>query len=269
MVIHIEELDFLLDTMTWSFSRLNSFYQCKLEWKLHYLDCNKSENSFFGQFGSFVHKILEMYAKGELSLFELSTFYEEHFEEEVNIPAPYNKHVDLKQSYYEKGLDYLDNIDLILEDYEVLGVEKEVRFTIGNLDFIGFIDLLLKEKKTGDLIILDHKSSSIKILKSGKVSKTDQQHFLEFQRQLYLYSKPVIEEYGKVSFLEWNLFKDRNHLKIPWNKDDYEEALKWAEDTVKLIGQESEWGPNQEFFYCRNLCGQKSRCPYYYTNNEE
>lgn len=255
--------------MTWSFSRLNSFYGCKLEWKLHYLDCNRSENSFFGQFGSFVHKILEMYAKEELSLFELSMYYQEHFDEEITIPAPYNKHTDLRQSYYEKGLDYLDNIDLILDDYEVLGVEKEVRFTIGGYDFVGYIDLLLRDKNTSEIIILDHKSASIKILKSGKVSKTDQSHFLEFQRQLYLYSKPVIEEYGKVAFLEWNLFKDKNHIRIPWNKDDYEAALKWAEETIKLIGHEVNWEPNVDWFYCKTLCGQKAHCEYYQNGGEE
>lgn len=49
-----EELDFLLGTMQWSFSRLNSYYNCPYEWKLHYLECNKSENGFFGEYGSLV-----------------------------------------------------------------------------------------------------------------------------------------------------------------------------------------------------------------------
>ena len=52
-----EELDFLLGTMQWSFSRLNSFYNCPYEWFLHYIQCNKSENGFFGEYGSLIHKI--------------------------------------------------------------------------------------------------------------------------------------------------------------------------------------------------------------------
>lgn len=259
-----DELDFLLDTMTWSFSRLNSFYNCPYEWKLRYIDCNKSENGFFGEYGSLIHKILEKYEKGELSLFELNDYYEEHFSENVPHDAPPNKYVDIKQSYYEKGLDYFNNIDLDLDKYEVLGVEKEVRFQIAGKDFVGYIDLLLKEKETGKIIILDHKSASIKILKNGKVSKSDQEHVREFIRQLCLYAIPVIEEYGHVDELWWNLFKDKNWLKMPFNKEDYNEAIQWAEDTLTLIENEKDWLPNNSSsYYCNYLCGQRNNaCEY-------
>lgn len=249
--------------MTWSFSRLNSFYNCPYEWKLRYIDCNKSENGFFGEYGSLIHKILEKYEKGELSLFELNDYYEEHFSENVPHDAPPNKYVDIKQSYYEKGLDYFNNIDLDLDKYEVLGVEKEVRFQIAGKDFVGYIDLLLKEKETGKIIILDHKSASIKILKNGKVSKSDQEHVREFIRQLCLYAIPIIEEYGHVDELWWNLFKDKNWLKMPFNKEDYDEAIQWAEDTLKLIEAEKEWLPNPDFYYCNYLCGHRNHaCEY-------
>ena len=258
-----DELDFLLGTMTWSFSRLNSFYNCPYEWRLHYMDCNKSENGFFGEYGSLIHKILEKYEKGELSLFELNDYYEEHFSDGVPHDAPPNKYVDIKQSYYEKGLDYFNNIDLDLDKYEVLGVEKEVRFQIAGKDFIGYIDLLLKEKETGKIIILDHKSASIKILKNGKVSKSDQEHVREFIRQLCLYAIPIIEEYGHVDELWWNLFKDKNWLKMPFNKGDYDEAIKWAEDTLTLIENEKNWFPNPDSYYCNFLCGQRNHaCEY-------
>lgn len=258
-----DELDFLLDTMTWSFSRLNSFYNCPYEWKLRYIDCNKSENGFFGEYGSLIHKILEKYEKGELSLFELNDYYEEHFSENVPHDAPPNKYVDIKQSYYEKGLDYLNNIDLDLDKYEILGVEKEVRFQISGKNFIGYIDLLLKEKETGKIIILDHKSASIKILKNGKVSKSDQEHVREFIRQLCLYAIPIIEEYGHVDELWWNLFKDRNWLKMPFKKEDYDEAIQWAKDTLTLIENEKNWFPNPDSYYCNFLCGQRNHaCEY-------
>ena len=216
------------------------------------------------QFGSLIHKILEMYLKGELTLFDLSIYYEEHFDQEVTEPFPYNKYVDLRESYYQKGLGYLDNINLILDDYEILGVEKEVRFELGGRDFVGYIDLLLRNKKTSEITILDHKSASLKILKNGNVSKTDAAHFQEFKRQLYLYSIPVIKEYGSVSYLKWNLFKEQKFLEIPWNQEEYQEAIKWAEDTLKAIENEKDWLPNtSNLFYCRYLCGQRmNACEY-------
>lgn len=259
----MSEYGFIIDGMRWAFSRLNSFYNCPYEWKCKYIDCEWGDSGFFSEFGSCCHTVLEKYAKGELDIFSISQAYEEEFEKTVVHDAPPNKYVDIKQSYFDKGLDYFDNIDLDLDKYEILGVEKEVRFKIADKDFVGYIDLLLREKETGKIIILDHKSASIKILKSGKVSKSDQKHVREFIRQLCLYAVAVIEEYGRVDELWWNLFKDRNWLKIDFSKEDYEEAIKWAEDTIKLIENEEEYPCNPDFYYCWNLCSQRNNaCPY-------
>lgn len=261
----MDELEFLLNTMTWSFSRLNSFYNCPYEFFLHYVQCNKSENGFFGEYGLLIHIILEKYAKDELSLFELNQYYEEHFNECIPHDAPPNKYVDIRQSYYDKGIEYLNNIDLYLEKYEILGVEKKVSFKIRDKDFIGYIDLLVKDRDTNEIIIIDHKSASIKILKNGSISKPDQKHFLEFKRQLYLYSIPVIEEYGSVSKLKWNMFKEQKWIETPWKKEEYDEAVKWAEDTLGFIEKEMLWLPNPNYYYCHYLCGQRNNACEYKT----
>lgn len=259
----MDELDFLLDTMTWSFSRLNSFYNCPYEFFLHYIQCNKSENGFFGEYGTLIHTILEKYAKGELSLFELNQYYEEHFNECIPHNAPPNKYVDIRQSYYDKGMEYLDNIDLYLENYEILGVEKKVNFKIKDKDFVGYIDLLVRDKETNEIIIIDHKSASIKILKNGSISKPDRRNFLEFKRQLYLYSIPIIKEYGSVSKLKWNMFKEQKWIEVSWKQEEYDEAIQWAEDTLELIERETLWLPNPDYYYCHYLCGQRNNaCEY-------
>ena len=261
------ENKFIIGSMRWSFSRLSSFHTCPLEWEWKYINCNRGCDSAFGQFGSFNHKILEMYYKGELDFFDLCNFYEEHYEEEVNLPFPRNAYTDLAQSYYDKGLAYWESFDLTLDDYEILGVEKPVEFKIDNYEFIGYIDLLLRHKETGEITILDHKSASIKVLKSGKISKSDQAHFLDFQRQLYLYSIPVIKEYGRVDHLTWNLFKDQNSITIPFNEDDFEAAKKWAIDTIHEIENTVEYIPDPSYYYCSSLCSTRMSdfyCPYKY-----
>ena len=267
-----DEDQFIIGTMEYSFSRLHSFYNCQREWHQVYIDCESKESSAMAQFGSLVHKILEMYAKGELEIFELSQYYEEHFAENVTYDFPRNQYVDLREKYYSQGLDYFDNIDLDLERYEVLGVERKEEFKIGDYDCIGFIDLLLRDKETGEIIILDHKSASIGILKSGKIAKKDREHFENFKKQLYLYSIPIIEQYGHVDKLKWNLFRDQKYIEIPWDKKEYEESIEWAKDTITAIENEKEWGINPELekamadgkyppFYCMNLCSQRWTCP--------
>lgn len=257
--------DFIISTMKWSFSRLNSFSSgCKYEWYQHYIECNHSKSGFFGEYGGFCHKCLEKFIKGELDIFDLSQYYEDNFVTEVSADAPPNKYTDIKQDYYQKGLDYFDNIDLPLDKYEVRGVEKRLDFMIDKYPFIGFIDLFLKDPADGKFILCDHKSSSIKKKRNGEISKSDQQHFLEFKRQQYLYCVPIIEEFGVgcVKELWWNMYKDQEWIKIPFNEEEYQEALSWAINTIHDIERETEWLPKPEFFYCCYLCGQSDCCPY-------
>ena len=270
------DYEFILDGMTWSFSRLNSFGKCNYEWFLHYIECNKGAGGFFSDYGSFVHLILQKYLSGELEIFELPTYYEEHYEENIHYDPPKNNYVDLKQRYYEKGLDYLTNIDLDRDSIaEILGVEKEIHFNLDvdgkEIPFVGYIDLLTEEKD-GSIVVTDHKSSSIKILKNNKVSKTDQDHFLEFKRQLYLYSKAVIEEYGKPpTKLRWNMFKDRTWIEIDFDQMEYEESLEWARDVIRQIYKEQDWLPDtSNEFFCNNLCSMRfNACPYKITRYDK
>lgn len=257
--------DFVISTMKWSFSRLNSFDTCPYEWYRHYVECEPSKQGFYGAAGGFVHSILEHYEKGEFDVWDLSPYFEEHFAEEVPYDAPPNKYKDLRQDWYDSVLDYFDNIDLPIDKYEVVGVEKQVDFNVGKYPFIGFIDLLLRDPADGKLIMCDHKTSNLKILKNGKVSKSDQQHFLEFKRQQYLYAKPLIEDVfgeGCVKELWWNLVRQKQFIKIPFDYEEYYEAQVWALDTIHRIEAETEWRPNPQFFYCLNLCGQSDCCPY-------
>lgn len=269
----MSDYNFILDTMTWSFSRLN--YTCPYEFKLHYIDCHTGIENYFSQYGTLCHKVLEKYANGELSLFELAPYYEEHFDEEVWMDAPYIKGGDLKENYFYKGLDFFSNLEPFLEAYDILGVEKEVRFQIDGRDIVGYIDLLLREKETGRIIIWDWKSGSLKLLKNGKVSNAqkEQEHFAEFKRQLYLYSIPVIEEYGKVDALHWGLFKDGNNIEIPWDEKELEETIDWVRERIAKLYAEEEWLPKDgacdKDYYCRYLCGQREICEYCQPEGEE
>ena len=243
------------------------------EWHEDYIECAPKDGSAQAQFGTLIHEILEKYVKGILSIFELSTFYMDNFDKYVTYNFPPNKYVDLRQKYYDAGLEYLDNIDLDIVNFDVLGIEKKVEFKIGEYDCIGFIDLLLRDKQTCEIIILDHKSASIGILKSGNIAKKDREHFDSFKKQLYLYAKAVIKEYGHVDKLKWNLFKERRYIEIPFDQEEYDQSIQWAADTIKAIENEKEWGINPEFikaqndgkyppFYCMHLCSQRFKCSY-------
>ena len=45
------EDSFVIGTMTYSFSRLNSYFTCPYEWHRVYVDCYDKENSAMAQYG--------------------------------------------------------------------------------------------------------------------------------------------------------------------------------------------------------------------------
>lgn len=249
--------------MTWSFSRLNSFCVCKHEWFLQYIEGYKGENNFYAEFGSFCHKILEKYEKGELDVLELADYFEEHFDEEIPTVV-YNKGSDTREKYKRLGKEYFENIDLDLNKYEVLGIEKKCDFEIEGFQFTGYIDLLLKDKSDGSLILVDHKSSEYPYGKRGSLLKSEKEKFESYKKQLYLYSAQVYKDYCAFpKKIGWNYFKNRKWLFLDFNKTEYDEAIKWALGTIGEINQTEFFPPSPDFYYCHNLCRfRNSYCEY-------
>lgn len=85
------------DGMKWSFSKLEAFHHCGMMFKLVYLDHAEKEGNGFSDYGTFCHKLLEEWAKGQIPDFALAEEYQERcFLKPViagtcflyNIPAP-------------------------------------------------------------------------------------------------------------------------------------------------------------------------------------
>jgi hypothetical protein len=250
-----------IDNMKWSYSRLNSFYECAYCWKLQYIDENKSKDGFFGEYGSFMHEILEKFAKNELSMFELSSKYEEGYNNAVKHRAPPNAYVDLGEKYYNIGKEYLDNFEGF-GDYEILDVEKKVDFTINNIRITGFIDLLAKNKDA-KLAIIDHKSADLKPRSSRKKVTKGDEKLDSYLRQLYMYSIPVFEEFGEYPVeLNFNAFRSGVWIREPFDMKKLEETKKWIFDTIDLIKAETLWLPKSEEFWCKWICSMRHKCEF-------
>lgn len=257
----MSDYDFIIDNMTWSFSRLESFDQCPLGWKMKYIDCEEGESNAFAEYGSYVHKLLEEYLKGELSSLELAFVYENGFDDAVPTDFPPNKYVDMKESYFYKGLEYFENFEDVLNDpYEVIGSEQKVNFQIGDNRFVGFIDLLAKDSD-GKIIVVDHKSATLKWTKTGKVSKQSAEKLESYKRQLYLYCKALIDEGIQPDYLCWNFFNDKRIYKILFDPNEYEAALQWATETIDRIRATDEFEQHEDWYFCHNICDMRNLCP--------
>ena len=248
--------------MIWSYSRLST---TPLSYNF-YLDYKKldQEQNAFAEYGTFCHELLEKYFKGEMMVFELLSEYEDKFTQNVVHDFPPNKYVDLAYSYFEQGRDYFSKFDG-LPQYKILEVEKKVEFNIDKYPFIGYIDLVVKNKD-GGIEIIDHKSKNLSKPQKKTWSNTKKRRnseLYEYLRQLYIYSIPIVEQENIVpEYLNFNSFRKGKWIQIPFNKDDYEESKQWALDIIKQIyNDENMKDTYNNDFFCNFICGVSHYCP--------
>lgn len=244
--------------MTWSYSRITSFERCPYQFFLTYIRPQTQAPMFFSDYGSLVHEILGLFYEGKLKKEELVSSYLTNFFHRVRGRAPSSA---VYQNYLQQGVDCLKAVQRPEE--KILGVEQRVEFSVGDLPFVGFVDLILQDAD-GRLTICDHKSRALKPRsKSGKHTKSDEE-LDRYLRQLYLYSIPVTEQYGrKPDFLQFHCYRVGRTIREPFREPAFEDAKAWALETVQKINSETEWKPCIDYYRCRNLCGFHSFCEYY------
>lgn len=251
--------NFIIDSFTWSFSRIQSFDQCPYGWKMKYLEEKKGVPNAYAQYGLFVHSILEKYFKDELSIFELSSYYSDNFTNEVTENFPRHPYVDLFESYYGKGKEYLDNFEGI-DQYKIIGVEQKIKLRVDNYNFTGYIDLIV-ENQNGEIEIIDHKTRDLKPRSSRKKPTKTDGELDNYLRQLYLYSIYIYEKYHKYPvYLNFNIFRNNLWIKEEFKIEKLEEAKQWLIDTIHNIEKEVEFNPKPDKFFCYNLCEFRREC---------
>lgn len=161
------------DGMKWSFSKLEAFHHCGMMFKLIYLDHAEKEGNGFSDYGTFCHKLLEEWAKGQIPDFALAEEYQERYDDEVvNAFPPFPR--GMPQKYYDQGLQYFENFDFFGDDYEILTVEEKFEIEIDGYILVGIADLTLRNKKTGGIVVIDHKSKSKNSMKKEFVTSVDE-----------------------------------------------------------------------------------------------
>lgn len=243
--------------MTWSHSRLNTFSQCPYQFYLKYICQADEEKMFFSEYGKFIHDILAGYHSGKITAAGALDMYLTGFADHATGISPAN---DIRVSYFKQGLASMKALSPIAG--KILGIEERVSFDVFGYPFIGFVDMVY-EDADNKLCILDHKSRALKPRSTRKKpTKTDIE--LDFYlRQLYLYSIPIAEKYGRYpDFLEFNCYRTQERIKESFCLDALNDAKRWAISTIHEIRNESEWHPDLEMWKCKYLCGFCNQCEY-------
>lgn len=249
------DYSFLIDSMTWSYSRLQSFEKCPYGFFVHYILGEEEDPTFLASYGSFVHKIHQLVLTGALPKEDAAVYYLEHFRDEVRGTPPTPK---VAKSYLRDGYEYMS----AFPDFgKVLGVEKELEFEIEGFRFQGIADLIVEEN---GLVVVDHKAKVLAPFSGRKKPTKTDLELLSYLRQLYLYADGIAQEYGEYpKELVFNCYRERRLVRTPFDPEQLEITKAWAVDLIQKIRSGQDWVPDMDFFKCHNLCGLNDRCDYY------
>lgn len=283
--------------MVWSYSRVKAFDDCPYRWFLKYIqpvllirhvfggrkptrteidtayargeldqeDVTllysylgiERKNMFFADYGTFMHKLIELHYRGEKTPAELRNIYLRDFKECAGKSAPNPK---IFGNYFRAGLQYLKDFKPF--PYEPLAVEKKVDCNINGIPFVGYIDFFGMDQDSS-LVIVDHKSRNLKPRsRRGKPTKTDTE-LDSYLIQLYLYSSAIEQEYGMLpKLLCFNCFRTPVLIKEPFVDAAYQKAQQWLTEKVAKIERETTFVPNADYFKCKHLCELQDCCGY-------
>lgn len=184
-----------------SYSRLDCFKSCEYKYKLKYINKNYTNDSSLAlRIGTILHlgleykylkkynneEILELIYKGcidtgqeVIGLSKLKDEYPFEWEEEDKFGRTYDEKIELYKSRI------LEDIE---DDWECIGCEVQFDILFENKAIIhGFIDRIDRHKVTGDMRVVDYKSSK------KPYDKKD----LATPLQMYVYALACKELYGR------------------------------------------------------------------------
>lgn len=247
----------LIHDMTWSYSRIKTFSDCPYKFFLKYIHQYTEEEMFYASYGKFVHKLIERHYKSGIPKEQMKKEFILNFSSEVKGKRPSESIVC---NYFKSGLDYFESFNEF--NLETIGVEKKVNFTIDGYNFTGFIDYIGRDKD--DIIIIDNKSRNLKS-RSGRIKPTQKDLELDDMLiQLYLYSVPVINDFGTYpKKLCFNCFRNNTLVEEVFDCNKYINALEWAKQLINNIEETNVFYPSVDYFRCNYLCGLNNQCEYY------
>jgi len=250
----------ITENMTFSYSSVTSFITCPLMFKLTYIDSEKRSGNWYSDFGLLMHETLEKYFKNELDIIELSSFYETNYSKIVTSTPPAFPR-GIAERYYNDGLEFFNNFDFDKNKYEIISVENKIETVYNNIKLVLKPDLVLKEKKSGDIILFDYKTSD-----PFKNGKTDKKKLEEYKRQMYLYAYFISHTTDiKINKIKLWFVRINKWYEFDYVEKDAGDVIDWL--FLKVLDIQSEENfehcdTTKNKFFCQMLCSVSEKCPF-------
>lgn len=247
----------LIEGMQWSYSRVNSFWQCKYGWFLKYIHGSKKEDRFYTSYGSFMHRLIELYHRGLFTASEILGIFLERFSSDVKGDRPSDSIVF---KYIRAGAEYFKKLKPY--QFEVIAVEEKINFKIDGIPMTAIVDLIGLDED-GEYVIVDNKSRDLRPRGKNIRPTLNDVTLDKMLRQLYIYAEAVKFKYGKYpKWLCFNCFKAGSFIEEPFRIEELHNTIEWVKEQVESIKNEEEFPPNPEYFFCKYLCDVSQDCEY-------
>lgn len=168
----------------WSYSRVSCFQNCKLEYRLNYIDkLPRGQAGFYGWFGSLSHDIKQNWLEGKITFDDMIMEFIDKTEwykaGEHDIGKPPGTRGATSEENRDKLFSALEHyfINTIPMEFKQIKIEPFVLAKIGDEYFQGYIDELIVTKDN-KIIILDDKTSSASGFSGKKLKEKAAQLFL-------------------------------------------------------------------------------------------
>ncbi len=179
-----------------SYSQFSQWDKCPQMWKLNYIDkLGTFRGNIYTIFGSALHETLQAYLVAyyektvaiadSLPLGDILQYrMEENFKRtKENSEEPVDVTLEEMKEFFNDGLNIINEFlkrkrsYFPKKDHELLGIELDIDFNLPrDMRFVGFMDVVIHNKKTGRIRIIDIKTSTMgwnKYMKADK-NKTNQ-----------------------------------------------------------------------------------------------
>jgi len=245
--------------LNFSNSSVNTFDTCAYQFFLTYINKVPKVGNFFSDYGSFIHSVIEKYLNGELEIWDMLDYYQKNFSENIkNSPPVFMR--TAWNDYYDAGSNFFENFDFDKSEFESIHLEDFVKGTDRGINITIKPDLVLKDKTTGELTILDFKTSEI-TNKKGVVDKKKLQGYQD-QLNLYVY---FLFQFKNLEIKHCKLWFIRSNTFFDWDFEQYlvQDTLDKFVNSAKMIQQADEFPfNNSNSFMCNQLCGVRNDCEY-------
>jgi hypothetical protein len=242
--------------MTHSFSSVETFEHCKYAYKLTYIDKVERKNNFWGAYGTYVHKIIELFFKDKLEFYDLSSYFEKNFKKNITIYPPGFIKMD---SYYAGGLEFFNKFNFNKNKCEIMYIEEKFETVYKGEKIVVKPDLVLKRKTDNKTILIDYKTGS-----RYKNKKIDKDKHASHLHQMYLYSY-FLWDIKNIAIDEIHIWhvKEGEIEKIMFDPNLAQETIEWFWGIIEKIKNEEffEYN-NKSSFWCNSICSVKDDCEY-------